>query len=118
MFCGLKIPIRQRSTDESTKAILDAMAWLGLNWDEGPYFQAQRVDLHREMVQKLIKEDKAYYCTCTPEELEAKRKQALADRKKTQIRRHLPRQKIKQIGKQRRALSRQARRCNHCRRSD
>jgi glutamyl-tRNA synthetase len=71
-----------RSTDESTKAILDAMAWLGLNWDEGPYFQAQRVEIHRDMVQKLIKEDKAYYCTCTPEELEAKRKQALATGKK------------------------------------
>ena len=73
---------QQRSTDESTKAILDAMAWLGLNWDEGPYFQAQRVDLHREMVQKLVKEGKAYNCTCTPEELEAKRKQALATGKK------------------------------------
>ena len=73
---------QQRSTDESTKAILDAMAWLGLNWDEGPYFQAQRVDLHREMVQKLVKEGKAYYCTCTSEELEAKRKQALATGKK------------------------------------
>ncbi len=71
-----------RSTDESTKAILDAMTWLGLNWDEGPYFQAQRVDLHREMVQKLIAEGKAYYCTCTAEELEANRKQALATGKK------------------------------------
>jgi glutamyl-tRNA synthetase len=71
-----------RSTDESTKAILDAMTWLGLNWDEGPYFQAKRVDLHREMVQKLINEGKAYYCTCTPEELEAKRKRALAAGKK------------------------------------
>lgn len=73
---------QQRSTDESTKAILDAMAWLGLNWDEGPHFQAQRVDLHREMVQKLIREGKAYYCTCRPEELEAKRKEALATGKK------------------------------------
>ena len=73
---------QQRSTEESTKAILDAMAWLGLNWDEGPYFQAQRVQLHRDMVQKLIKENKAYYCTCTPEELEAKRKQALSTGKK------------------------------------
>jgi glutamyl-tRNA synthetase len=73
---------QERSTDKSTKAILDAMAWMGLNWNEGPYFQAQRVDLHREMVLKLIKEDKAYYCTCTPEELEAKRKQALATGKK------------------------------------
>ena len=71
-----------RSTDESTKAILDAMNWLGLNWDEGPYFQAERVDLHREMVQKLINEGKAYYCICTPEELETKRKQALATGKK------------------------------------
>jgi len=73
---------QQRSTDESTKAILDAMTWLGLNWDEGPYFQAQRVDLHREMVKKLIREDKAYYCWCTPEELEEKRKHALATGKK------------------------------------
>lgn len=73
---------QQRSTDESTKAILDAMTWLGLSWDEGPYFQAQRVELHREMVQKLINEGKAYYCTCSPEELEEKRKQALATGKK------------------------------------
>lgn len=71
-----------RSTDESTKAILDAMSWLGLTWDEGPHFQAQRVDLHREMVQKLLHEGKAYYCTCTPEELETKRKEALATGKK------------------------------------
>jgi glutamyl-tRNA synthetase len=73
---------QQRSTDESTKAILDAMTWMGLNWDEGPHFQAQRVDLHRDMVQKLIDEDKAYICTCTPEELETKRKAALAAGKK------------------------------------
>ncbi|MHB8139158.1 MAG: glutamate--tRNA ligase [Smithellaceae bacterium] len=73
---------QQRSTDESTKAILDAMTWMGLNWDEGPHFQAQRVDLHRDMVQKLINEGKAYYCTCAPEELENKRKAALAAGKK------------------------------------
>ncbi|HQI23942.1 MAG TPA: glutamate--tRNA ligase, partial [Smithella sp.] len=73
---------QQRSTEESTKAILDAMSWLGLNWDEGPHFQAQRVQLHRDMVKKLIDEGKAYYCTCSPEELEIKRKQALANGKK------------------------------------
>src|SRR5664280_2878338 len=73
---------QERSTDESTRAILDAMTWLGLNWDEGPHFQAQRVDLHRQMVQKLIDENKAYFCICTPEELEAKRKQALATGRK------------------------------------
>ena len=71
-----------RSTEESTRAILDAMAWLGLNWDEGPYFQAERVNIHREMVQKLIDTGNAYYCTCTPEELEAKRKKALAEGRK------------------------------------
>ena len=73
---------QQRSTDESTRAILDAMTWMGLSWDEGPHFQAQRVDLHREMVKKLIQEGKAYVCTCTAEELENKRKEALASGKK------------------------------------
>ncbi len=71
-----------RSTEESTRAILDAMNWLGLNWDEGPYFQAERVELHRQMVEKLIAEGKAYYCDCTPEELDAKRKKALAEGRK------------------------------------
>ena len=71
-----------RSTDESTRAILDAMTWLGLNWDEGPYFQAEQVAIHREMVQKLIDEGKAYYCTCSPEELNARRKKALAEGRK------------------------------------
>lgn len=66
-----------RSTEESTQAILDAMTWLGLEWDEGPFYQAQRVDIHREMVGKLIDERQAYYCTCSPEELEEKRKEAL-----------------------------------------
>ena len=71
-----------RSTEESTQAILDAMNWLGLTWDEGPIFQAQRVDLHRQMVQRLIDEGKAYYCTCTPEELEEKRRTALVQGRK------------------------------------
>jgi len=71
-----------RSTDESTRAILDAMTWLGLVWDEGPYFQAQRVEIHREMVKRLLREGKAYYCTCSPEELEEKRKTALAEGRK------------------------------------
>jgi glutamyl-tRNA synthetase len=73
---------QQRSTDESTQAILDAMVWLGLDWDEGPFFQAQRVDAHRAMVEKLIQEGKAYYCTCSPEVLEEKRKIALAEGRK------------------------------------
>jgi glutamyl-tRNA synthetase len=71
-----------RSTEVSTRAILDALTWLGLYWDEGPFFQAQRVDIHREMVQRLLTEGKAYYCVCTPEELEEKRKKALAEERK------------------------------------
>ena len=71
-----------RSTEESTHAILDAMRWLGLDWDGEPYFQAERVEIHREMVRKLISEGKAYYCVCTPEELEQKRKKALAEGRK------------------------------------
>jgi len=71
-----------RSTEESTRAILDAMQWLGLNWDEGPWFQAERVAIHRQMVEKLLDEGKAYYCDCTPEELDAKRKKALAEGRK------------------------------------
>ena len=71
-----------RSTEESTKAILDAMSWLGLDWDEGPIFQAQRVDLHRQKIQQLLDEGKAFRCMCTPDELEAKRKKALAEGRK------------------------------------
>ncbi len=71
-----------RSTEASTRAILDALSWLGLNWDEGPLFQAQRVDLYRAMVKKLIDAGKAFRCACTPEELEDKRKRALADGRK------------------------------------
>lgn len=71
-----------RSTEESTGAILDAMTWLGLNWDEGPFFQAERVGIHRTMAQKLVDEGKAYFCVCTPEDLEDKRKSALSEGKK------------------------------------
>ncbi|PKN33396.1 MAG: glutamate--tRNA ligase [Deltaproteobacteria bacterium HGW-Deltaproteobacteria-19] len=71
-----------RSTEESTQAILDAMTWLGLTWDEGPFFQAERVGIHRQMVEKLVDEGKAYWCTCTQDELEAKRKTALAEGRK------------------------------------
>lgn len=73
---------QERSTDESTNAILGSMEWLGMDWDEGPFFQTKRVDIYNEHVEKLIKEGKAYYCTCSPDELEAKRQKALAEGKK------------------------------------
>ncbi|NTW36335.1 MAG: glutamate--tRNA ligase, partial [Syntrophobacteraceae bacterium] len=56
-----------RSTDESVRAILDAMQWLNLEWDEGPYFQTQRLNTYREHLQKLLDTGHAYYCECTPE---------------------------------------------------
>jgi glutamyl-tRNA synthetase len=66
-----------RSTQESIQVILDAMTWLGMDWDEGPFCQSQRMPLYQEVAQRLLKEGKAYRCYCTPEELEVKREAAL-----------------------------------------
>jgi glutamyl-tRNA synthetase len=66
-----------RSTQDSIRAILDAMEWLGLDWDEGPYYQTQRLDHYREYLQQLLDSGHAYYCDCTPERLEKHRKEAL-----------------------------------------
>jgi len=67
-----------RSTPESTQAILDSMNWLGLNWDEGPYFQSQHMEYYNAAIERLLEEDKAYVCTCAPQELEEMRRQAQA----------------------------------------
>jgi glutamyl-tRNA synthetase len=67
-----------RSTDESIKIILDGMKWLGLDWDEGPFRQTERMAVYQEHVDRLLRQGKAYYCYCTPDELEARRKEALA----------------------------------------
>ncbi len=71
-----------RSTRESIDAIIDGMTWLGLDWDEGPIFQTDRLGLYREHTERLLQEGKAYYCDCTPEELEGKRQQALKEKRK------------------------------------
>jgi glutamyl-tRNA synthetase len=71
-----------RSTEESTKAIIESMEWLGLDYDEGPFYQSKRLSLYNERIEKLLKEEKAYKCYCTPEELEAKREEALRLNKK------------------------------------
>ncbi|PLX81307.1 MAG: glutamate--tRNA ligase [Desulfuromonas sp.] len=68
---------RERSTQESTDAILNAMEWLGLNYDEGPFYQSQRHDLHMEKIAELVAAGKAYRCYCTQEELEEKRDKAM-----------------------------------------
>ncbi|MDP2972456.1 MAG: glutamate--tRNA ligase [Deltaproteobacteria bacterium] len=66
-----------RSTQESIQVILDAMTWLGLDWDEGPFYQTERISLYREMADQLVTKGKAYPCFCLPEELEAKREAAM-----------------------------------------
>lgn len=71
---------RERSTPEAIQAILDGMNWLGLNWDEGPYFQTQRFDFYNQHVDKLLATGKAYPCFCTNEELTVKREKAQADK--------------------------------------
>ncbi len=70
---------RERSTEESTRAILDSMAWLGLACDEGPFFQSQRTDIYREHVERLLKVGKAYRCDCSAESLETMRTRAMAE---------------------------------------
>ena len=65
---------QERSTDEHTQVILDGLAWLGLDWDEGPLFQGAEVERHRRDAEQLLAEGKAYRCFCTKEELEAQRK--------------------------------------------
>lgn len=69
---------RERSTQPSIDAILDAMTWLGLEWDEGPFYQTELVAVHREHVDRMLSAGNAYRCTCTAEELEAKRETARA----------------------------------------
>ncbi len=71
-----------RSTQESVDEILKAMEWLGLSWDEGPFYQSERLSLYKDKVQELINKGKAYRCYCTPEELDQKRANAMAEGKK------------------------------------
>ena len=73
---------RSRSTDENIGDIVAALRWLELDWDEGPpspgYRQTERFDLYREHARRLVAAGRAYYCTCTPEQLEAERTEAQA----------------------------------------
>lgn len=69
---------RSRSTDESIQAIIEGMTWVGLDWDEGPFRQTERIDLYRSHAMKLLERGQAYWCVCKAEELEARRKEAEA----------------------------------------
>lgn len=69
---------KERSTDAAVEVILEGLKWLGVNWDEGPYFQSERLEKHAILAKKLLEEGKAYHCYCTPEELDSRRKEAKA----------------------------------------
>ena len=73
---------RERSTDEAVRVILDGMQWLGLDADEGPYYQTRRFDRYGEVLQQWLAEGKAYRCYCSREELEAMRAAQMARREK------------------------------------
>ena len=73
---------RERSTEEAVKVILDGMAWLGLDADEGPYYQSQRFDRYRAVIAEMLAAGTAYHCYCTKEELEAMREEQLARKEK------------------------------------
>ncbi|MGB8656312.1 MAG: glutamate--tRNA ligase [Candidatus Zixiibacteriota bacterium] len=69
-----------RSSQEMIDAILESIRWLGLDWDEGPYYQSLRTGLYQKYAQKLLETKKAYLCFCTPQTLEEKRKEAMASK--------------------------------------
>lgn len=72
----------ERSTPEAVNAILEGMNWLGLDYDEGPFYQTHRFDRYREVLQGLLREGRAYYCYCTREELEALRGEQMKHKEK------------------------------------
>ncbi|MCX6827544.1 MAG: glutamate--tRNA ligase [candidate division Zixibacteria bacterium] len=81
---GGKFIVRIEDTDENrsdanlVQPILEALKWLGIDWDEGPYYQSERMERYKAYVAKLLDSGRAYRCFCTPEELERERAEAMA----------------------------------------
>ena len=69
---------KERSTQDSVEAILQGIDWLGLNYDEGPIYQSDRLERYKEVVSQLLDEGKAYYCECTKERLVGMREAQIA----------------------------------------
>ena len=67
-----------RSTEDSVKAIFDGLQWLGIDWDEGPFYQSQRSASYQQYIEQLLESGHAYYCTCSAEAIEAMREKARA----------------------------------------
>src|SRR5579871_6409815 len=68
----------ERSTPEAIQQILDGLAWAGLAHDEGPFYQTERFDRYREVLDGLLAQGRAYHCYCTKEELEQMRNEQIA----------------------------------------
>jgi glutamyl-tRNA synthetase len=73
---------RERSTEEAVRVILEGMAWLGLEADEGPYYQSERFDRYHEVIASMLAAGTAYHCYCTKEQLDALREQQIARKEK------------------------------------
>jgi glutamyl-tRNA synthetase len=72
----------ERSSQESVDAILEGMTWLGLEYDEGPFYQTKRFDRYRDVIQQLLDQGDAYFCYCSREELDTLREQQMANKEK------------------------------------
>jgi len=72
----------ERSTQASVDAILEGMEWLGLDYDEGPFYQTHRFDRYKEIIQQLLDQGDAYYCYCSKDELDVLREQQMANKEK------------------------------------
>jgi glutamyl-tRNA synthetase len=66
-----------RMVEDATDVIIESLRWLGLDWDEGPYFQSQRLELYREAADKLLKQGNAYRCYCSPQRLQSMRQEQM-----------------------------------------
>jgi glutamyl-tRNA synthetase len=67
-----------RSSEEMTKGIIDGLKWLGLDWDEGPVFQSERIGTYRRRAEELVQNGRAYYCYCLPEDIQKRKEEALS----------------------------------------
>ncbi len=72
---------QERSTKQSEALVIEDLKWLGITYDEGPYRQSERMDVYKELVDKLVEKGAAFYCFCTDEQLNAKREKAMAEKR-------------------------------------
>ncbi|QDH15449.1 glutamate--tRNA ligase [Oecophyllibacter saccharovorans] len=80
-FLRIEDTDRERSTQQAVDVIFDGLSWMGLDWDNEPVFQSTRQGRHAEVVQELLEKGQAYRCYCTPQELEAMREKARAEKR-------------------------------------